>query len=418
MSALTPIQQLLLDCLHQDQTRLTADRLAALDDAGWRELFALARMQRVRPFVLDRLSRAGFKGLVPVAVWAELEQESRQIAVHALRQQAELQWIVSALSAVNIPVIVLKGAYLRQAVYGNPALREMGDIDLMVPREHLRQAHDIVAAYGYQSLKSGAIDVEVDSAVGHHLPRYVKSGVTAAELHWNLTTTREPYAIDPGDLWKRAVPFRVGDVTALALSPEDLLLHLCLHASYQHEFGFGVRWACDLGAVIRHHGARLDWETVNGRAVAWKWVPGVYAALRLAHDLVGAEVPSDVLGWLQPSDWHEDILETAREQVFTTPSDIAALSTEVARLDSSERVGARLGHLYRRINLSPLDLAALFSVPLDSPRWVFAWLRVRRLGNLLKRYGQTVGRLLIRRDPGITGVAERKNRIRSWLLGQ
>jgi hypothetical protein len=416
MSAMTPIQQLLLDCMHQDHARLTEDRLVALDEMGWRELFNLARIMRVRPLVLERLSKGGFKSLVPTTPWNELNQQCRQIAMTALRQQAELVAIVTDLAARQIPVIVLKGAYLRDAVYQNHALREMGDLDIMVRHEHLQQAADVVAARGYTSLKSGPVDVNVDAAVAHHLPRCIKRGVTAAEVHWNLTTSREPYAINPADLWLRPVPFRVGSITALALSPEDLVLHICLHASYQHEFAFGVRSLCDLEAVIRGYGTRIDWGAVRDRAVTWKWAPGVHAMLRLARDLVGAAVPGSVISSLRPANWREDMLETAREQLLADPSELIVLGAEVARLSGSESMGTRLKHLYRRICLSPDYLASQFSVPLDSSRWVFACLRLRRFGDLLNRYGRIVARVHIGQDRRLAIIADRKNALRKWLL--
>ncbi len=413
MSIPTPLQALLLDCLHQDQTRLSADRVAALDEDQWRQLVALARMHRVRRRLQDRLSRSGFKTLAPASVWSDLREECRLLALGAIQQQAELAGMVRALTDVGIPVVVLKGAYLREAVYRDPAFREMTDIDIMVPREHLQQTSDIVVARGYES--GGLRDVAIWVNVANHLPRCVKPGVAAVEVHWNLTNPGQPYSIEPEGLFQRAVPLEVSGATALALSPEDALLHLCLHASYQDQFEFGLRPACDVAAVIERFGKGINWEAVRRRAGDWQWTRGVYAVLRVARELIGADVPSGVLQAMRPDDWSEEILATIRAQIFTARSELVELAPSIARLGGAALVGGRLRYVYGRIFVSPLEAALYFSLPVNSSPGVLAWRRLRRLLPLIRRHSRSAARLLARRDAGLVSVAERKNQLGRWL---
>jgi hypothetical protein len=408
----TPIQRLLLDCLHQDRTRLDGSAFTGLDEAGWDELFELARAQRVRPLVFDRLSGGGFKGLAPAAAWKGLEHDCRQIALRALRQQAAVADIVLALSTAGIPVIVLKGAHLRTTVYRSPALREMIDVDVLVHREQLQRAVDVIGSRGFAP--SSPFSVEVEAALRHDLKALVGRGAVI-EIHWNITSPGRPHSIDPAELWRHAVPFGPAGLGGLCLPPEDLVLHLCMHVAYQHQFEFGLRPFCDLAETIRHFGDRMDWDVLTRRAAAWHWTPGVSAALRLARDLVGAEVPSSVLADLMPSGLDADILASAREQVFTTGTDVVALGTKISRLAGSESLGVRLRHAWRRVFLPRAELASHYSVPADLSRLHFAGLHLRRVGELVTRRGPLVARLLTRRDAELNAVVERKNRLAAWL---
>jgi hypothetical protein len=84
----------------------------------------------------------------------------------------------------------------------------------------------------------------------------------------------------------------------LALSPEDLLLHLCLHSAYGHgwkQFDGGLRQLADIAAVVRHHAATLDWHRVGQRAHDWRAERCVWLGLVTARDLLQAPVPDAVL---------------------------------------------------------------------------------------------------------------------------
>jgi len=67
-----------------------------------------------------------------------------------------------------------------------------------------------------------------------HVPPMQKEGGAMVEVHWTLLEEDEPFTIDADALWERTVPARIANLDALALSVEDLVLHLCLHLAYQH----------------------------------------------------------------------------------------------------------------------------------------------------------------------------------------
>ena len=65
--------------------------------------------------------------------WGELRAARRLVAVDNLRLRRELRRVAGALTEVNIPVLALKGIVLASAAYGDPSLRPMTDLDVLVP---------------------------------------------------------------------------------------------------------------------------------------------------------------------------------------------------------------------------------------------------------------------------------------------
>jgi hypothetical protein len=110
-------------------------------------------------------------------------------------------------------------------------------------------------------------------------------------------------------VWERTQPVRIADVKALALSPEDLLLHLCVHTAY-HGYAWGLKPLCDVAAVLAHYGDRIDWEVLLRHVEDSGIDPGACWALPLARRMLAADVPARALTRLGLSDLDPPFLRT------------------------------------------------------------------------------------------------------------
>jgi hypothetical protein len=286
----------------------------------------------------------------------------------------------------------------------------MNDIDILARPENLERIAAVLIDMDYVPMQPISADITINAE--HHLPRMIKPGHAGFEIHWNLTKPREYYSIASEGLWERAVPVHIAGCDALALSPEDLLLHLCLHTSYQHQFAFGLRPSCDIAETIAHFGSTLDWETTVERTICWGWTRGVYLALRLAKELADAKTPADILERLRPPDITESVLETARAQVFFDKSLAVSIPVPFAELLGSRRIQDKIRIFWQRVFLPRTTISALYSVPMDSIRIYGCYPRrffdvLRRHSHTLKKYQQNDAQLKI--------LVERKNIIGNWL---
>ena len=230
----------------------------------------------------------------------------------------ELQKILHAFREYGITVVVLKGAALAQTVYQNWAVRPMSDVDVLIRKEEFTKAEDLLGKLDY------APDIRLPELKERHLAHYYELGFTKqlaasfnvrCEIHWCLERPSRSFHIDLDGMWQRAEPAAFGDVDALVLCPEDLLLHLCLHTC-KHRLTGGFRALCDISETIRHFGPQLNWDEVLIRATQWQINSFVYVMLRLSQELSGASVPERILSALASEGCDQELLAAAADRML------------------------------------------------------------------------------------------------------
>ena len=408
-----PALAALLACLHQDNRRLSVDLLVALPEDHWGRLLTHAAAHSVRGLVNQRLSDPAFASLVPATVQRDLRDAAHQTAARMLRARAQVTELANGFATASIRVIALKGMHLAHAVYPDQSLRAIQDIDLLVSRDDLQRASDLAHGLGYAPIRP--FTVEQEAAAKPHIARLTRPESLDVEIHWNITTPNAVYSIDPVDLWARAVPVDIGGCQLLGLSPEQLLLHLCAHASYQHGFEFGVRSLVDIAVAVRRFDRALDWERVVGQCRAWRWQRGVGISLSLARELFGAAVPSDVLDSFAADTSgaavDPEVIGAARVQILGEPS-LYAESHHFARLRTTPGFRPKARQALGRIFLPISEMARLHGAHLGVGRLVMLY--VVRACALIGRYAQSaVG--LLKGGAAPTGAAERRQQLRRWL---
>jgi hypothetical protein len=339
----------------------------------------------------------------------------RQAAVNG-RLHIELRKILAECARAGIRVLVLKGAAIAEPVYGNIAVCPMQDLDLLVGSEDLDATDRLLRAMRYlPNESSGPASWYRDHH--HHLPPYVGPDGAVVEVHHHILPPSAPVRIPIEDLWRRARPAGSG-VDAVVLCPEDLLLHLCLHVSlpYQHHFCLGLRWICDIAGTIRCYGDEIDWMQVRQRACEWGARKYVYLTLRLARELVDAEVPDEALDSLRPEGFDPQVIVWAKTQIFADGRENPPLSPNLARMWGSKRLWEKATLLLKRAVPSPKVMARMYPVPPDS-KWIYLYYPVL-WRDLLWRNGRSAWGLL-RHDDAMVGLAEQENQktaLREWLV--
>jgi len=289
------------------------------------------------------------------------------------RLYRELRSLLGCLRSAGIQVIVLKGAFLAEAVYGDIALRPMCDIDLMVPKDDLSKAQTILIANGGVLQQRG--DIELFRVERHHHVAPVVVGNLFVELHWTITPFTGPVEIDAVGLWARARPATVAGVQLTALSPEDLLLHLCLHFGRDNRLT-GLRSFCDIAQTISHYRREMDWQQVVRLAHEWGATRHVGLELHLARRMLNAAVPDYVLEGLVPGGIDRPILQAAMQFVYTQTDYHQWMS--LFDMEGARSIGDKVKLLWRRVFLSRDEMAAVYPAARNSGfLWSYYLLRVR-----------------------------------------
>jgi len=374
-----------------------------LAEADWERLIALAQNHTVAPVLYVRLKERGITLPLTIA-----EQLSRIYLASAMRNTwlfHELGKILRALQAANLPVILLKGACLAEAVYGNIALRPMGDVDLLVKPNDLALALDVLRTLGYVSEHS--FDPIAEQALSHHVPPISKPGGLTVEMHWTIVNPRYHAHFNRDDLeqlWSRAKPATISGVSVLMFSPTDLLLHLCLHVSAQHRFdATGLRNYLDMAEVCRRYGDTIDWQQFTARANQWNIANGVRLALQLAKEWTGAAIPASVLAALDAAPLDDSTTDWVRHKILNGSS--LALKSDVARFEGK-------AHLADKLFPSRLVMARMYPAPADS--WRILCYYPVRFKDLWMRYSRAMWQVLWR-DKTFTADARQEARLREYL---
>jgi class 3 adenylate cyclase len=383
--------------------------LPTLTSSHWKLLGRESRRHQMSGYTWQMLSQDPDRHGAPAwlvehlrDVWIETSLRNAVL----FRQTASM---TRRLAERGIPVMLLKGAHLARFTYANAGMRNMADVDLMVPRDRLADAEQVFLGEGYGPTPRP--DIEDFCSWSNHLPQLRKPGAPVFEIHWGIERPTSPFRIDIEGLWARSRAAELEDASVRLLGVEDLLLHLTLHASYHHRFQrSAVKGLMDVHVVIVRHEADIDWSLLAERAGEWDAAGFLYTTLCLATQILRTPVPPNVLAGL-PHDPEDDaVVEIARRYVLGDVEPVPGVYIRLARSRSLRtRVSLMLQHLF----LPRLTMERIYRLPEGTALWPYY---AHRLGSLLFRRGRLLARSLFR-TPAVRSTIPREEerlRIQRW----
>ena len=217
----------------------------------WNLILERAAEHGVSPLLYRNLRRLGFPG-VPAEVRTELESFFRMNALWNTLLANELARVLRLLNEAAVPAIPLKGIPLAESLYGDSSLRVCADIDILVPRQGVAQAFQLILAAGYRAefTEPFFADVLFRSEKEYSLVRREGQGSYLLELHWELMWGAPMDREATEDLWAEAQPKPVFGVPAYRLSPEWEFLYLAAHAA-RHRWQT-LKWLVDVHELCSH----------------------------------------------------------------------------------------------------------------------------------------------------------------------
>ena len=402
---------LLLAALHPHPTPETAVHLQNLTEAEWHQLIEFAQEQFVATLLFARLEALGVHTAVPTPLWTQLQARHKYTTLQNMAAYRELNLIYRAMEADDIPMVVLKGGYLATAVYPHIGQRTMGDLDLLLMADDVPKMIDILHTLGWQEPRP--LSLEANRAQFYHLPPFAKQGSAfVVELHWHITRPEQPYSISPDQLWQHTMPCQLAGSHLLAFQPHLQLLHLALHASYNHQFAFDLRSLCDITVLIQKCSSELQWDQVVALAKTWNWQRGVYLTLALINEFWETAVPPHILPQLKPESMPENLVNLTKEHLFWGRIENKKVSSNFSQLSDNKsiltKISFALGILFPTRN----RLSWRYGVPLNSGKiWLYYLVN---LGDMVRR---NTGRALqlLRKNSQMAETAERRNLLANWL---
>ena len=411
----TQIDELLLYFLRARPDKTGDGKVEPLSEADWEDLLQQSARHRITPLFYHRLRTFHPDIPIPPNVMGRLRQAYLGDDTRNLMLYYNLSRVLKILRRDGIPVIVLKGAHLAELVYGNRALRFLSDLDLLVKKDDLMRVDALLLEMGCTTTVHNRIAGKDNNQFDYLMPKRD----VILDIHWSILSSLFPFSIDTDGQWERSRPVLIAGVDVAVLCPEDLLLHLCLHAGCGHGFEPGLKLFCDISEILQHDGGGMDWGVVQRLSREWGIGKCVYLTLKLTGKLLGVALPEGLMEELKPSDFDERIVALARDQIFsrrlrTGPP--LSLWPAVARFWGSARLWDKVLLFLKGFFLPREAMSRLYPPPADSIRIYFYY--VVRLRDLLRSFGRDFWRLL-RRDKEMQALAKEGKdltTLKDWLM--
>jgi hypothetical protein len=260
--------------------------------------------------------------------------------------------------------------------------------------------------------------IEEKSKMSEYLPPFIKNGAFPIDVHLTVEKPNEYFTLNIEEIWENANFVTLDNARLMILSKEDMILHLCLHASFLHKFRFGLRALCDISETINKYQNEINWEVLLRRATEWKIVKYIYLTLMLVRDLLDSPVPNHVLEKMRPQGFDLQITELAKEQIFRYRNSVAEstpFSANLAQLFGSNSFKEKLFLVLKTIFPPPKFIAQKYSLPLGSLK-VYLYYPIR-MKDVIFRYSRSAWGL-ISHDKTMTYLAQcelDQNRLDDWL---
>jgi hypothetical protein len=308
--------RILLACARHGDGRPDPDRILKLLDAAvnWGQVARLVELHALGPLSFKGLFRLP-PGRIPQWFLAQLRDRCSARAARSLLLVMQLHEVLDCLAGAGIVAVPYKGPVLAQMLYGDVAMRESMDLDLLVRKRDVPFAHDALGELGYEpQLKLDCARQQALRRFDYEAPMVRGSDQSLLDLQWASPPRFLSLPAGPDFAGARFATVTLGGREVRTLCAEDLLLVLCSHGA-KHVWG-RLQWIADVAGVVEVT-PFLNWDELLERATAWRRRRMLLLGLSLAHDLLDAPLPEGVLTAIQAEPEVGHLARAVRERLFS-----------------------------------------------------------------------------------------------------
>jgi hypothetical protein len=287
----------------------------SLSYQDWEKINAIADSQRVGSLLYWSFLKTGQsnKNQIPEEILEQLfliYVDTTRRNLHLFR---ELETVIKLFNKHNIKHIVLKGAALANTVYEDIGLRSMADVDLLIPKDQISSAVDLLTNNGYKDPVPEA-GPGLKEVINYHFSiQKQKQFLITLELHHTFHHTLvggeyTEHFVPMEWFFKETTPFRLnyrdklknnidpGTSTSFKLTPTAQLLQSAAHIVLQHDINSApLIWIYDLDRLCRVEVDKLNWRVLVHQSRIFRWDASLYQALLYAKDKFNSPLPDGLL---------------------------------------------------------------------------------------------------------------------------
>ena len=311
--------ELLLCCIRVFLDPTHSDMLKKLlsEEMDWTYLIVKAQQQGVLPLLDISLSKNCLKA-IPDEIQAQIREKFKRVMLANMVMTGELLRILAKFQANDMEAIAFKGPSLAQSLYGGIALRQFGDLDILVHLKDVPRATEMLLLEGYNlpyQLNEKQSSAFLQYAHHHHF-YHPKSGITV-EIHWRISSSIYSSKLDLDGIWDRSEQITIFGKKILNFSPEDILRVLCEHGA-RHNWQ-RLSWICDIAMLIK--AKQLNWPDILMKTDTTGSLRAILLGLFLANELLCAPIPDEMLERIKADPELPEMAATVMQGLFPEKSD-------------------------------------------------------------------------------------------------
>jgi hypothetical protein len=294
-----------------------------------------------------------------------------------LKLTTELIRVLNLLASHGITAVAYKGPVLAAVAYGDIALRQFVDLDILVSRQDSERVRDLLTSKGYRlyhcfTKKQGRVHLTRSTDFTFSHPQH-----TRLDVHWRFAADYLGGGPDADAALERRVTRKLEGKTVYCLGPEDMLLTLCLHGT--SHFWSQLSMVNDVAHLI---GARAawDWQGLLQRSGEFGMRRQVLLGLSLARELLAAPVPPEVLQQADADPGVVGLRRQVRKNLFArSETDLGLVEQTSFYLQTRDCFRDKLAHVWSRMAIPTVEDWRWVPLP-DACYWLYYALRPLRLG--------------------------------------
>lgn len=277
----------------------------------WDYLTQRAREHKLLPLLYWNLKE--FQEEIPENIFNSLKLNFDENARENLLMLGELFKLVDLFKKADINVIPYKGPLLAILAYKNLVFRQFDDLDIFINKDDVLKAKSILISNGYKP----QFDLE-----GFKERRFIKTQreykfikhetMIYIEVQWQFQGVSFSLSDDIDFMDSKNIEIiKIHNKEISSLSPENLFLILCIHAS--GHYWDRLSWICDISELIQSH--EINWDYIIEKGNQLGIIRLILVTLLLAVDLLDLNLPNNILKQLK-SEIIEDLTFNVKKRIF------------------------------------------------------------------------------------------------------
>ncbi len=273
--------------------RETAGQIKSLanEDIDWHSLVKIASLHRLQ-FLLYQSLKIVCPESVPDGILKQLETRYLRNVAFSLHVTGNFLSILKLLAEKQVTAVPFKGPFLAEMAYGDFALRQFGDLDILVGQQNSLKAIRILEDYGFRpEIHLTEKQLSAYAAKKNSIAMIDNNRGLEVDLHWEMTGGYTFLPLRLETIADNLVHETVAGQKVLQPCTEDLLVYQCLNGA--KDCWEGMESLSSVAGLIQSRDG-LDWMRVMQLAQNMRCERVLGLGLFMVRDLFNVKLPDTV----------------------------------------------------------------------------------------------------------------------------